>query len=46
VGHASRSRGLFRMEASLTRVFESGLKNGRGVMAVGARGTIIEVVLE
>jgi hypothetical protein len=43
VGHTSRSSGLLCMEASLARVFQSGLKTGGGAMAGGARGTIAEV---
>jgi hypothetical protein len=43
VGHASRSSGLLRMEASLARVSQSGLKTGGGAMTGGARGTIVEV---
>jgi hypothetical protein len=43
VRHASRSSGLLRMEASLARVFQSGLKTGGGMMAGGVRGTITEV---
>jgi hypothetical protein len=46
VGHASRSSGLFRMEVSLTRVSQSGLKTGGGTTAGGARGTITEVASE
>jgi hypothetical protein len=46
VGHASRSSGLLRAEASLARVFQSGLKTGGGATAGGARGTIMEVVSE
>jgi hypothetical protein len=46
VGHASRSSGLLGMEASLTRVSQSGLKTGGGTTAGGARGTITEVALE
>jgi hypothetical protein len=46
VGHASRCSGLLRMEASLVRVFQSGLKTGGGAMAGGARGTITEVASE
>jgi hypothetical protein len=42
-GHASRSSGLFRVEASLTRVSQSSLKTGGGTTADGARGTITEV---
>jgi hypothetical protein len=46
VGHASRSSGLFHVEASLTRVSQSGLKTGGGTTAGGARGTITEVASE
>jgi hypothetical protein len=46
VGHRSRSSGLLRVEASLTRVSQSNLKIGRGAMAGGARGTITEVTSE
>jgi hypothetical protein len=46
VGHASRSSGLLRVEVSLTRVFQSGLKTGRCVMMGGACGTIVEVASE
>jgi hypothetical protein len=42
----SRSSGLLRVEASLARVSQSGLKIDGGAMAGGARGTIAEVVLE
>jgi hypothetical protein len=45
VGHASKSSGLLRVEASLTRVFQSGLKT-RGATPGGAHGTIAEVVSE
>jgi hypothetical protein len=45
-GHASRSSGLLRVEASLTRVFQSDLKTGGGATAGGARGTIAEVASE
>jgi hypothetical protein len=45
-GHTSRSSGLLRMEASLARISQPGLKTGGGVMAGGARGTIAEVVSE
>jgi hypothetical protein len=41
-----RSSGLLRVEASLARVFQSGLKTGGGAMAGGARGTIVEVASE
>jgi hypothetical protein len=44
--HASRSSGLLRMEASLARVSQSGLKTGGGVTAGDARGTIAEVASE
>jgi hypothetical protein len=43
VGHASRSSDLVRVEASQTRISQSGLKTGGGTIAVGARGTIMEV---
>jgi hypothetical protein len=46
VGYTSRSSGLLHVEASMTRVFQSGLKTGRGAMAGGARGTIAEVASE
>jgi hypothetical protein len=46
VGHASRSSGLLRGEASLARVFQSGLKTGGGMTAGGAHGTIAEVASE
>jgi hypothetical protein len=45
-GHASRSGGLLRVEASLARVSQSGLKTGGGATADGARGTIMEVASE
>jgi hypothetical protein len=45
-GHASRSSGLIHVEASLARVFQSGLKIGGGATMGGARGTITEVVSE
>jgi hypothetical protein len=45
-GHTSRYSGLFRVEASLTRVFKSGLKTGGGAMAGGACATIAEVASE
>jgi hypothetical protein len=35
-GHASRSSGLLRVEASLTRVSQSGLNTGGGETAGGA----------
>jgi hypothetical protein len=46
VGHASRSSGLLRVEASLVKVFQSDLKTGGGAMTGGARGTITEVASE
>jgi hypothetical protein len=46
VGHTSRSNGLLRVEASLTRVFQSGLKTDGGATTGGAHGTIVEVVSE
>jgi hypothetical protein len=46
VGHASRSSSLLCVEASLTRVFQSGLRTGRGATTGGARGTIVEVASE
>jgi hypothetical protein len=46
VGHASRSSGLLHVEASLARVFQSGLKTGEGATIGGARGTIAEFALE
>jgi hypothetical protein len=39
-----RSSDLLRVKASLARVSQSGLKTGGGATAVGARGTIAEVV--
>jgi hypothetical protein len=45
-GHMSRSSGLLRMEASLARVFQSGMKTGGGVTMGGARGTNAEVASE
>jgi hypothetical protein len=46
VGHASRSSGFLHVEASLARVFQSGLKTDADATASGARGTIIEVTSE
>jgi hypothetical protein len=46
VGHTSRSSGLIHVEASLARVFQSGLKTDGGATAGGARGTITEVTSE
>jgi hypothetical protein len=45
-GHASRSSGLLREEASQARVSQSGLKTSVGAMADGVHGTIAEVVSE
>jgi hypothetical protein len=42
----SRSSGLLHVEATLARVFQSGLKTGGGATAGGARGTIVEVTSE
>jgi hypothetical protein len=44
VGHASRCSGLLQVEASLAKVFKSGLKTSGGTTAGGAYGTIVEVV--
>jgi hypothetical protein len=44
MGHASRSGGLLRLEASHARVSQSGLKSGGGATSGGACGTIVEVV--
>jgi hypothetical protein len=46
VAHASKSSDLLHVEASLARVFQSGLKTGGGATAGGARGTIAEVASE
>jgi hypothetical protein len=46
VGHVSRSSGLLDVEASLTRVSQSGLKTDGGATTGGARGTIVEVASE
>jgi hypothetical protein len=46
VTHASRCSGLFRVEASLARVFQSGLKTSGGAMTGGARDTIADVASE
>jgi hypothetical protein len=46
VRHASRSSYLLGAEASLARVFQSGLKTGGGTTTGGARGTIAEVASE
>jgi hypothetical protein len=44
VGHASRSSGFLRVEASRVRVFQSGIKTSGGATVGGAHGTIAEVV--
>jgi hypothetical protein len=41
-----RSSDLLRVEASLARVSQSGLKTGGSATTGGARGTIAEVVSE
>jgi hypothetical protein len=46
VGHASRSSGLLRVEASLARVSQSGHKTGGGVTMGGAHDIVIEVCVE
>jgi hypothetical protein len=46
VGHASRSSGLLRVEASLARVSQSDLKIGGCAMAGGAHDIIAEVASE
>jgi hypothetical protein len=45
-GHTLRSSGLFPVEPSLVRVFQSGLKIGGDAMTGGACGTIVEVASE
>jgi hypothetical protein len=44
--HASRSSGLLGVEASLARVFQSGLKTGGDATAGSAHDTITEVTSE
>jgi hypothetical protein len=46
VGHASRSSGFLRVDASLDRVSQSGLKTDRDATMGGACGTIVEVASE
>jgi hypothetical protein len=46
VGYASRFSGLFRVKASLARIFQSDLKTNGGATTDGACGTIAEVVSE
>jgi hypothetical protein len=43
VGHTSRSDNLLHLEASHTRVSQSGVKTGGGVTTGGTRGIITEV---
>jgi hypothetical protein len=45
-GHASRSSSLLDVEASLTRVSQSGLKTGGDTTTGGACDTIAEVASE
>jgi hypothetical protein len=46
VGHVSKSNGLLRIEASLARVSQSGLRTGGVATADGARDTIVEIASE
>jgi hypothetical protein len=46
VGHTSRYSSLLCVEASLARIFQSGLKTGEGVTTGGARDIIAEVASE
>jgi hypothetical protein len=46
VGHASRSSCLLRVEASLARVSQSGLKTGRSATMGGAHDTVVEIASE
>jgi hypothetical protein len=46
VGHASRSSDLLHVEASLARVFQSGIKTGGGATTGGACDTIVKVTSE
>jgi hypothetical protein len=46
MGHMSRSSGLLFLEASLDRVFQSGLEAGGCATVGGARGTITDVASE
>jgi hypothetical protein len=45
-GDASRPSGLLRVEASLARVSQYGMKTDGGATMGGARGTIAEVASE
>jgi hypothetical protein len=46
VGHASRSSGLLRVEASLDRISQFDLKTDGDATTGGARSTIVEVASE
>jgi hypothetical protein len=46
MGHALRSTCLLRVEASMARVSQSGLKTGGGAMTGGACGTIVKIASE
>jgi hypothetical protein len=46
VVHTSRSSGLLQVEASLARVFQSGLKTGGDTTTGRTHGTITEVESE
>jgi hypothetical protein len=43
VGHALRSSGLFHLEVSQTRVYQSDLKTSRCVITGGAHDIIVEI---
>jgi hypothetical protein len=45
VGHVSRSSSLFCLKVSRARVFQSGVKTGKGATMGGAYGIIAEVAL-
>jgi hypothetical protein len=45
-GHASRSSSLLDVEASLTRISQSGLKTSGCATTGGARSTIVKVTSE
>jgi hypothetical protein len=45
-GHVSRSSGLLHIEASMARVFQSGLKTGGCAITSGACDTIMKVTSE
>jgi hypothetical protein len=46
MGYTSRSSDLFRVEASVARVSQSGLKTDGGATMGGTRGTITKVTSE